>query len=385
MEALIQVRRGTAAQWISANPILATGEPGLETDTGKGKYGDGTKHWSTLGYSWSLLANGPQGPAGGSLTGNYPNPTLQTNTVGAPQIIDSSVDTAELKDLAVKTAKLDNLAVTTAKIGDGQVTPAKLSGSIGSAQIADGSIALADLAPATVSALKVDVLDEGAVSLADADKINFVGEGVAVASGAGVATVTITGAPASAIIPGTIVDWADSVAPAGWHLCDGAVQADMAGTLGTRYGATAGTTPFFFPVPEDADEQTTANIVTGVQAGWRIDGARARRIQGNITLYIQCTRTGADIPLGAPNHADQSICSVKAPWIPDFAIAGSCANTMRMGYVSAGGAFVITSGLAYSSQEASDINRDDVHTFSWAYGVPPNQVAPRIYKIIKAP
>lgn len=182
-----------------------------------------------------------------------------------------------------------------------------------------------------------------------------------------------------------MAEWHDPVPPPGWYVCDGSVKTDMVGTLGTKYGSTAGTLPFCFPVPEDADEQTTANIVTGIQPGWRIDGARARRIQGNITLYIQATRTGADIPLGAPNHADQSICSVKAPWIPDFAIAGSCANTMRMGYVSAGGAFVITSGLAYSSQEASDINRDDVHTFSWAYGVPPNQVAPRIYKIIKAP
>ena len=37
----IQVRRGTASQWTSANPTLASGEWGFETDTGKVKIGDG--------------------------------------------------------------------------------------------------------------------------------------------------------------------------------------------------------------------------------------------------------------------------------------------------------------------------------------------------------
>jgi len=386
VEAQIQVRRGTAAQWISANPILAAGEPGVETDTHKGKYGDGTTHWNSLGYSWQLLSLGPSGPAGGSLAGNYPNPTLGLNTVGAPQITDLSVGTAELANLGVTTAKIADLNVTTAKIGDGQVTPAKLSGGIGSAQIQDGSIALADLAPAAVSALKVDVYDEGAVLQSDADVINFVGAGVSVAAGAGVATVTITGAPATAILAGTIADWSSPTAPAGWYLCDGSVHADMAGTLGTRYGATAGTVPFIHPVPEDADESVVANIVTGTQAGWRIDSARARRVQGNITLYIQTTRTGADIPLAAPGHADQSITTVKSPWVPsDFAIGGSCINAPRFGYLSAGGAFIVSAGLANSSIEASDIDQGDVFMFTWAYGASQAQAAPMIYKIIKAP
>jgi hypothetical protein len=46
----IQQRRGTAAQWTAANPILAAGEIGLETDTGFEKAGDGVTAWTTLGY-----------------------------------------------------------------------------------------------------------------------------------------------------------------------------------------------------------------------------------------------------------------------------------------------------------------------------------------------
>lgn len=46
----IQLRRGTAAQWTAADPILAEGEIGLETDTGKIKFGNGVGLWSALSY-----------------------------------------------------------------------------------------------------------------------------------------------------------------------------------------------------------------------------------------------------------------------------------------------------------------------------------------------
>ena len=50
MADIIQIRRDTAANWNGANPILAQGELGLETDTDKIKVGDGTTSWSSLGY-----------------------------------------------------------------------------------------------------------------------------------------------------------------------------------------------------------------------------------------------------------------------------------------------------------------------------------------------
>jgi hypothetical protein len=58
----IQYRRDDAATWTSVNPILAEGEPGYETDTGKFKVGNGVDHWSDLVYSSGLT--GPTGPTG---------------------------------------------------------------------------------------------------------------------------------------------------------------------------------------------------------------------------------------------------------------------------------------------------------------------------------
>ena len=51
MTTRIKLRRDTAANWTASNPILAAGEPGLETDTGKTKYGDGATTWISLGYA----------------------------------------------------------------------------------------------------------------------------------------------------------------------------------------------------------------------------------------------------------------------------------------------------------------------------------------------
>lgn len=50
----MQQRRGLAAQWTAANPVLAAGEIGFETDSNKFKIGDGTNTWSLLKYFINL-------------------------------------------------------------------------------------------------------------------------------------------------------------------------------------------------------------------------------------------------------------------------------------------------------------------------------------------
>lgn len=54
----IQLRRGTAAQWAAENPVLASGEAGVETDTGYMKIGNGVQPWSQRPYQ-----AGPPGPS----------------------------------------------------------------------------------------------------------------------------------------------------------------------------------------------------------------------------------------------------------------------------------------------------------------------------------
>ncbi|MBL8667094.1 MAG: hypothetical protein JNM48_06500 [Rhodospirillales bacterium] len=47
----IQLRRSPASDWQAANPVLADGEVGLETDTGGLKIGNGVSRWCDLGYA----------------------------------------------------------------------------------------------------------------------------------------------------------------------------------------------------------------------------------------------------------------------------------------------------------------------------------------------
>ena len=60
---LIQ-RNGTAAQWTTANPILAEGEMGVETNTGQFKIGNGALAWNALPYGGLVGPEGPQGIQG---------------------------------------------------------------------------------------------------------------------------------------------------------------------------------------------------------------------------------------------------------------------------------------------------------------------------------
>ena len=87
----IQLRRGTASQWTTANTLLAQGELGLETDTNKFKFGDGVTTWNSLPY----YANGSVtsvalsgGTTGLTVTGS-PITTSGTITLGGTLDVDN--------------------------------------------------------------------------------------------------------------------------------------------------------------------------------------------------------------------------------------------------------------------------------------------------------
>jgi hypothetical protein len=58
MATQIQLRNGTASAWTTANPTLAIGELGVETDTGKFKVGTGASAWTSLTYATGFTYRG---------------------------------------------------------------------------------------------------------------------------------------------------------------------------------------------------------------------------------------------------------------------------------------------------------------------------------------
>lgn len=60
----IKLRRDHSTEWASINPILAIGEPGYETNTGKFKIGNGASSWVQLSY----FTPGDNIPGGGDIS-----------------------------------------------------------------------------------------------------------------------------------------------------------------------------------------------------------------------------------------------------------------------------------------------------------------------------
>lgn len=114
----IQIRRGTAAQWTSANPTLAAGEWGFETDTNKGKIGNGATAWNSLAY---ILGVGDIDgvTAGSGLTGGGTSGTVTL-------AIDSTVATLTgTQTLTNKT--ISGSSNTLSNIGNGSLTNSSIT------------------------------------------------------------------------------------------------------------------------------------------------------------------------------------------------------------------------------------------------------------------
>jgi hypothetical protein len=138
MAVQIQLRNGTAAQWTSANPTLAVGEMGAETDTGRFKIGTGSTAWNSLGYSLGVASKGTYSGAtqyyvndivlyGGSsyicilaslgnlpTNGTYWNLLVQAGNVSGP---GSSTDTAIATFNGAGGATLQNTTITLSATG----------------------------------------------------------------------------------------------------------------------------------------------------------------------------------------------------------------------------------------------------------------------------
>jgi len=133
MTSVIQVKRGTASAWTSANTVLAAGEVGFETDTKKMKVGDGSTAWTSLGYTVTdgditgvtagtgLSGGGNSGAVTlaidstvATLTGTQ---TLTNKTLTSPTVNTASITGGTLVNTVIKGLEEDVNVVASAATG----------------------------------------------------------------------------------------------------------------------------------------------------------------------------------------------------------------------------------------------------------------------------
>lgn len=165
MASQIQLRRDTAANWASTNPILAQGEIGIATDNGKLKIGNGTTAWSSLSYftgdiSGVLLndlsdvtitsaANGDFLRWNGSVWINDAV-NLSTDTIGSyvESLVAGTGITISNNSGEASTPTITNSGVTSVNSLTGAITGVireSDTGTVTSTMIADGTIVNSDI------------------------------------------------------------------------------------------------------------------------------------------------------------------------------------------------------------------------------------------------
>jgi hypothetical protein len=117
-QVVIQVRRDSAANWTSTNPVLASGEIGFDTTENSIKIGDGTSTWTALDYStggsFEISSTEPTGASEGDLWFDpddgaayiYTTTWVRLN----PVLADGAISTDKLADGSVTTEKINSAA-----------------------------------------------------------------------------------------------------------------------------------------------------------------------------------------------------------------------------------------------------------------------------------
>jgi hypothetical protein len=321
----MQQRRGTAEQWTLANPTLAPGEIGFETDNSQFKIGDGVNQWDDLPYflneddisgtlgDYILLAE--KGEADGVATldeaGQVPATQLGNATVDLTGYATESYVTTAVSNLVDSApSTLNTLNELAAALGDDASFATTVSTSLGNKQdkvsgVSDTEIGYLD---GVTSAIQTQINSKAnSVDIAEAaqDAVgNAVGTGLTYTDSTGAISVTANTYDAFGAASAVAGDLTTHTSATEAHGATGAV-------VGTTNAQTLTNKTLTSPkINEDVALSATAtelNVLDGITATTAelniLDGVTATATELNyvdgVTSAIQ-TQINAKAPLESP-------------------------------------------------------------------------------------
>jgi hypothetical protein len=287
----MQQRRDTAANWTGANPVLASGELGLETDTGKFKIGNGTSVWSSLPYVGVVS----------SVNGETGNVVLDATSVSAVASVNALSGTISI-------SAGDNITVSTA---GSSITISAAPGGVVSVNGATGAVSLTTADLTAVSS--VNQLS-GTITIAAGDNVTVSTAGSTItiqAGGGGGAVDSVNGSTGTIVLSAADVTAASST-HASQHQTGGS---DVLLPIVTAVSITASVNDYSLPVGDIFRiSQTSTNTLNITGLATAVDGAA--RLLVNVS-------TGASSSFTL-KHADTNSTAVSrllVPWAGDYVLS----------------------------------------------------------------
>jgi len=349
----IQIRRGTAQQWIDINPILSSGEQGLETDTGREKVGNGVDAWTDLPYVTSFSTeninpidstdNSVFFPVFVSDTGNNTPRIKKTITAGSTVFsFNPSTSLLRVGGTVEATTFTGNSATTTRWLNDRTVTIGATGKTVnGTANVSwslseIGAAAVAQTMHIGTTAVNIN-RPSGNLALAGISSLAL--------PGATSGTITLTPTAVAGTTTLTLPATTGTVALTS-NIGNGTLTVDTSGvglsSSGTFTANQSGNSTV--TITSNATSSNTANTIVSRDGSGNFTAASVT-LQGQLTLRSSATTSAAtQFPVFTANPASTSQLLVTRTPAQVLSDIGAYAATNPAGYTTNTGTVTSVSG-----------------------------------------
>ena len=326
----IQLRRDTAANWTSSNPVLRAGELGIETDTLKFKIGNGSSTWTQITNYANVTTTG--------LSNSLSDYILAATkgTPGGPAALDSNGDLLIPENSVIlwNDADYDYTTTLTATQPTANRT-ITLPNATGTVALAENVAALSGATFTGNISVPTQITFEGAT--ADAYET--------------IISVTDPTSDRVIVFPdltGTVVTTGDTASVTNLMLAGSIANDKLSNSAITINGTSTSLGGSRTLGTDDVSEGTTNKYFTDERAQDAVSTALAAGTHTNITVTYNDAANSLSLA-AAPGYVDEQAVDAVAT-----ALAAGTHTNISVSYNDAGNAISLTGAVTYTDENAQD-------------------------------